>query len=86
MLKQLGGKEDALGRVRREAPRGPHVCPERPQLSSGGAGAGIVLPGHAQAHPVALDTRLPASYGPGKTIPTPASAISVLFLFETIAL
>ena len=44
-------------------------------FKGGGAGAGIVLPGHAQAHPVALDTRLPASYGPGKTIPAPASAI-----------
>ncbi len=32
--------------VRREASRGPHMCLVRPQLSSGGAGTGIVLPGH----------------------------------------
>ena len=37
--------------VRREASRGMHMCLVRPQLSSGGAGAGIVLPGLAQAHP-----------------------------------
>jgi hypothetical protein len=34
---------------------------------------------------VSLDTRRPASYGPGKTIPAPASAMSVFVLFETIA-
>ena len=71
--------------VQREASRGSHKCLVRFKLSSGGAGARIDLPGHAQAHPVALDTRLPASYGPGKSIPTPASAMSVLVLFESIA-
>jgi hypothetical protein len=48
------------------------------------AGAGMRRSG--QAHPVALDTRRPASYGPGKTIPAPASAMSVLVLFVTITL
>ncbi len=32
--------------VRREASLGPHMCLVRSKLSSGGAGAGIVLPGH----------------------------------------
>ena len=65
---------------------GQHMCLVPPQLSSGGAGTRINLPGLAQAHPVALDTRLPASYGPDKLIHAPASALSVLVLFEAIAL
>jgi hypothetical protein len=65
--------------------RGPMVGGD-PQLSSGGAGTRIVLPGLAQAHPVALDTRLPASHGPSKTIPAPASAKGVLVLFKTTTL
>ncbi len=32
--------------VCREALRGPHMCLVRSKLSSGGAGAGIILPGH----------------------------------------
>ena len=66
----------------------------------GGAGVGIVLPGLAVNHPWGLDTRhwprppsravpaltLPVSYGPGNTIPTPASIIGAYLLFEVITL
>jgi hypothetical protein len=38
----------------------------------GALGRGYCLPGLAQAHPVALDTRLPASYGPGRQYPLPS--------------
>ncbi len=40
----------------------------------GAEDARYLTSGHAQAHPVALDTRLPASYGPEVRYPRPSAA------------
>ena len=46
--------------------------------------AGAGMRGSGQARPVALDTRLPASYGPGKQSPHPSFTLNVVPSSETI--